>query len=120
MAAAHSYALNPLFNVYVSADDKDSNKQIICVSRDRAKAAQIQGQMTDEEFFFQFDQAGTTFSDYTQYSGNDSEKYHAAFVKYFTSVTTLLGVEETKAKTAAEDVWQFEKSISDVRYLHSL
>ena len=64
----------------------------------------------------QFDQSGTTFSDYTAYSGNNSEKYHQAFITYFTDIVTLLGAPSGEAAAAAEEVWQLETQISDVSH----
>ena len=65
----------------------------------------------------QFDQSGLTF-ERDHYLDEGKTIYHAAFVQYFTAIVELLGGDSDAARRRADEIFQFETKIAEVRQIH--
>lgn len=59
-------------------------------------------------------QSGLTMSSRDYYLGNETSKYHKAFVNYFTDISVLLGAKKKSARLVAENIWELETNIATV------
>src|SRR4051812_47925735 len=82
--------VNLLFNTWVSADPKNSKKNIFGIS-----------------------QSGYGLGDRDYYYSPASEKIRTEYKKYLTSLFTLIGTEDKLAAQQADMVFEFEKQMVD-------
>lgn len=87
----HSYKGNAFFSMWVSADDKNSSRNIL-----------------------QFDQSGLSLSSPKEYKRNSTEKLHKALIKFATRVGILLGGKSNVVQEKLEEIWQFEKELAEI------
>lgn len=65
---------------------------------------------------FQFDQSGLTFADRSFYLDQAmAKKYYKAFREYFAAVTVLMGADNETAFQVADDIWNLETKLAEVR-----
>ncbi|XP_041355707.1 endothelin-converting enzyme 2-like isoform X1 [Gigantopelta aegis] len=87
----HQQNKMPFFKLKVAPDDKNNSNNIL-----------------------KFEQDGLTLIDHQEYLGNNSEKFHKAFIKFGTKFGMLLGGNESVVRSKMSDIYEFEKKLAEV------